>query len=497
MKSRKLIIFLSLSLLPGIIFSSNAYSDWAKTYGGGADDEARSIQQTADGGYIVAGWSSSFGAGNKDFLVLKLSSTGTVQWQKAFGGWNEDFAYSIQKTSDSKYGDGYIVVGKTLSFGAGNYDFLVIKLNSSGGIQWQKTLGGSTWDEAYSVIQASDTSYVVAGTAASFGAGASDVLVAKITIGGGIQWAKAFGWSGYEAAYEIQQTSDGGYILAGYTNSFGGNVVRDILVLKLNSSGGYQWAKTYGASGDDEAYSIQQTTDGGYILGGYSHTIEHTFDYLVLKLSSTGDIVWQKTYGLNEGDDIVYSVRQTSDGGFIVAGIRETGLYAHDYYYIRLSSSGSKQWERIFTAVPGPGVELAYSVQQTSDGGYVIAGAGYWEFFVTKLDSSGSIPGCPRIFDRAEPNPFVNIVTTIRSPAEASLSISMGNPSVTVTAVSVDEGTICSGGGGCGGSSAEASSGYSGDPSSSISMSLYGLLALIMVGLVLAACAGRAKRKYE
>ena len=254
MKLKRLTIFLSLSLLPAITFSSDAYSDWAKTYGWGsqANDEARSIQQTADGGYIVAGWTEAVGMGAQDFLVLKLSSTGVSQWAKAFGGMAVDSAYSIQKIFDSKYGDGYIVAGRTASYGAGNYDFLLLKLNTSGGIVWGKTIGGSTWDNAYSVIQASDTSYVVAGETASFGSGASDVLVAKVTIGGGIQWAKAFGWSGYEAAYEVQQTSDGGYILAGYTSSF--DVSReDALVLKLNSTGGLQWAKTYGSVSDEKA----------------------------------------------------------------------------------------------------------------------------------------------------------------------------------------------------------------------------------------------------
>ena len=183
MKTNRRSLLVPAIFVSWLMLCSEANSQWW-TFSGGGDDIAQSISQTPDGGYVVAGWTNSFGAGAKDLLILKLTSSGGIQWQKAFGGSSDDSAYSIQPTSDPKYGDGYIVAGETDSFGAGSYDFLVLKLTTGGDVQWKTTLGGSTWDQAYSVIQASDSSYLVAGTTASFGAGLGDILVAKVTIGG-------------------------------------------------------------------------------------------------------------------------------------------------------------------------------------------------------------------------------------------------------------------------------------------------------------------------
>jgi hypothetical protein len=152
---------------------------WAKSYGGAKVDWAFSIQQTSDGGYIVAGETYSFGTGGWDFWVLKLNSSGSVVWQKTCGGADSEEAYSIHQTNDG----GYIVAGETYSFGAGDYsdsDFWVLKLNSDGTVSWQKRYGGEYWDEAHSIQQTSDSGYIVAGDTRSFGAGAADFWVLKL-----------------------------------------------------------------------------------------------------------------------------------------------------------------------------------------------------------------------------------------------------------------------------------------------------------------------------
>jgi hypothetical protein len=156
--------------------NSNGDIEWSKTFGGGDWDEAFSIQQTSDGGYIVAGRTYSFGAGSYDFLVIKLNSNGDIEWSKTFGGGIYDIATSIQQTSDG----GYIIAGWTGSFGAGGYcDFLVIKLNSNGSIEWSKTFGGIDWDAGRSIQQTSDGGYIIAGWTKSFGTGYGDFLVIK------------------------------------------------------------------------------------------------------------------------------------------------------------------------------------------------------------------------------------------------------------------------------------------------------------------------------
>jgi len=411
---------------------------------------AQSISRTPGGGYVVAGWTESFGAGGKDLLILSLDGSAGIQWQKAFGGPGDDVAYSIQLASDSKYGDGYIVAGETNSFGAGNYDFLLLKLATNGDIQWKTTLGGSTWDRAYSVIQASDSSYLVAGTTASYGAALGNFLVAKVTIAGVVQWAKAYGQSGYEEAKSIRQTSDGGYIIAGWTDSYGAGS-RDLLVLKVDSTGTYQWAKTYGGVHSDEAYSIAVAPDNGYVVAGYSRTsTTDSKDLLILKLSSIGNIQWQKTFG-NYDDDIAYSVQTTSDGGCIVAGSEHDSVDTPTMgWVIKLSSAGAVQWQKIFN--PGEGIKGVNSIRQTSDGGYVLGGRRAWRFMVMKISSTGTLPPtCNDIWDYAMGNPFVNITTGVQSVAETSASLTSGNPGLAVTDVTVTQWSPCILGGACAG----------------------------------------------
>jgi len=173
------VLVFSLSLFLAGIASAG---QWAKTYGGTGDDYAYSIQQTSDGGYIVAGYTGSSGAGLADFWVLKLKSDGTVDWQKTYGGGGYDSASSIQQTSDG----GYIVAGVTTSFGAGGYDFWVLKLDGSGNVQWQKTYGGTGNDYANSIQQTTDGGYIVAGVTTSFGAG-GDFWVLKLDSSGNVQ----------------------------------------------------------------------------------------------------------------------------------------------------------------------------------------------------------------------------------------------------------------------------------------------------------------------
>ncbi|MEO0257414.1 MAG: hypothetical protein ABIM74_09005, partial [candidate division WOR-3 bacterium] len=236
---------------------------FAKAFGGTNWDDARSIVQTADGGYAVAGWTYSFGAGNSDFLVLKLNPDGSVAWARTFGGTGWDYAHSITQTSDG----GYAVAGYTPSFGAGYVDFFVLKLNSNGSLAWAGTFGGTNYDWALSITQTSDGGYAVAGETKSFGAGNQDFLVLKLNPDGSLAWARTFGRIGDDWAESITQTSDGGYAVAGATHSFGAGDY-DFLVLKLNPDGSLAWARTFGGTNYDWALSITQTSDGGYAVAG-------------------------------------------------------------------------------------------------------------------------------------------------------------------------------------------------------------------------------------
>src|SRR3989338_2297125 len=232
---------------------------WAAIYGEVNAETAQTIRQTSDGGYIVAGETKSFDTAGKeiiDSLVFKLRHDGTVEWQKTYGGDDWDEAISIQQTSDK----GYIVAGMTGSFGAGEFDFLVLKLRPNGTVEWQKTYGGIKEEQARSIQQTSDGGYIVAGMTRSFGAGAYDFLVLKLRPNGTVEWQKTYGGDIEDWSASIRQTSDGGYIVAGMTTSFntGGG---DAWVLKLRPDGTVEWQKTYGGSDADWAFSIQQTSD--------------------------------------------------------------------------------------------------------------------------------------------------------------------------------------------------------------------------------------------
>jgi uncharacterized delta-60 repeat protein len=321
-----------------IVNVQNIYQNvWEKTYGGSGDDRAYSIQQTKDGGYIVAGMTNSFGAGRSDVYIIKLDVNGNKLWQKTFGGSGNDGAYSIQQTKDG----GYIIAGYTESFGKGESDVYVIKLDANGNKVWEKTFGGRYDDGAYSIQQTTDGGYIIAGWTSSFGAGNSHVYVIKLNADGGEEWEKIYGGNDYDEAYSIQQTSDGGCIVAGVTSSFGAGQY-DFYVIKLNENGDKVWEKTFGGNDYDEAYSIQQTSDGGCIVAGVTSSFgAGQYDFYVIKLNANGDKLWEKIYGGSSWDE-AYSIQQTQDGGYIVAG--RTGSFGAggwDVYVIKMDIDGN------------------------------------------------------------------------------------------------------------------------------------------------------------
>jgi hypothetical protein len=312
---------------------------WAKAYGGTNVVDARFFQQTSDGGYIVAGYTNSFGAGELDIFLIKTDAKGNVQWAKTYGGTNFDNAYSVQQTSDG----GYIVVGYTASFGTGESDIFLIKTDAKGNIQWAKTYGGKDDDFASSVQQTADGGYIVVGETNSFGTGERDIFLIKTDAKGNIQWAKTYGGKGSEGASSVRQTADGGYIVVGETNSFGAGG-SDIFLIKTDAKGNIQWAKTYGGKDDDFAYSVQQTSDGGYIVAGYTASFgAGERNIFLIKTDAKGNIQWAKTYG---GTDIldsgIPSVQQTSDGGYILVSTTISfGAGGADIFLIKTDARGN------------------------------------------------------------------------------------------------------------------------------------------------------------
>jgi ribosomal protein S11 len=311
-----------------ILIKTDANGDiiWAKTYGGTDWDGARFVQQTSDGGYIVVGGTWSFGSGwDEDIILIKTDANGDIIWAKTYGGTDDYYATSVQQTSDG----GYIVAGWIESFDVNFEDIFLIKTDANGNIIWAKNYGRIYYvEEARSVQQTSDGGYIVAG----------DPSLIKTDANGNIIWTKTYEET---AAYSVQQTSDGGYIVAGRIHSFGAGSA-DILIIKTDANGNIIWAKTYGGTDWDGARFVQQTSDGGYIVAGTTWSFgTGGYDIILIKTDANGNIIWAKTYG-GTGNEESFSVQQTSDGGYIVAGRTSSfGAGYSDIFIIKTDANGN------------------------------------------------------------------------------------------------------------------------------------------------------------
>jgi len=365
----RLAIVLGLGLFVSVsMFANGPDTLWTLTLGESSEDRGRSVQQTTDGGYIITGYTCSYGAGSYDVYLIKTDSLGDTLWTRTFGGSASDVGYSVQQTTDG----GYIIAGITYSYGAGYADVWLIKTDLLGNTLWTRTYGGSDWDEAYSVQQTTDGGYIIAGYTKSYGAGDRDVYLIKTDSLGDTLWTRTYGGSDWDEAYSVQQTTDGGYIIAGITYSYGAGYA-DVWLIKTDLLGNTLWTRTFGgSSSSDGAYSVQQTTDGGYIIAGFIwKTGDNLRDVYLIKTDAKGNVQWVKTFG-GRKDDVGNSVQQTKDGGYLIAG--KTNSYGAGYadvWLIKTDLLGNTLWTRTYG---GSDWDEAYSVQQTTDGGYIIAG---------------------------------------------------------------------------------------------------------------------------
>jgi len=449
-------IFFTLSILFSafVAIAQPPNIQWAKCYGGSKQDIAKCVRQTTDGGYIIVGNTTSsdsevsvhHGTFQPDIWVVKTDNTGAISWTKVFGGSGSDNATCVRQTKDG----GYIVVGGTNSTdgditgvhsGAGG-DMLVLKLDASGNISWQKCLGGSGNEYAWAVRQTKDDGYVVTGFTASndgdvsgthndsTGVLSQDVWVVKLNDTGGITWQKPLGGTGVETGYAVQQTTDGGYMVAGITNSDDGDVTKrygnsnDAWLIKLDNTGSLNWQKSLGGTGVDGFTAVTQTTDGGYIACGLTlsndndvagnhldSTSTPTSDVWVVKTDNAGSISWQRCYG-GSGSDEGSDVQQTTDGGYVVAATAASndgnvkgihiisGAVEDDFWVLQLFSGGDISWQK---CLGGSYNDHANSIQQTADDGYVVAGYtssvsgdvshnnGQEDFWAVKLDKPAAV----------------------------------------------------------------------------------------------------------
>ena len=326
----------SLYVRSNITYGSSPLISFRKDFGGIGNDIGYSVKQTADGGLIIVGSTDSWGNGETDIWLIKTNNEGIKEWDKTFGGGEGDWGTSVQQTADN----GFIILGHTLSFGNGYYDIFMIKTDSEGNEIWVKTFGGNEEDFGYSVIQTSDGGYILVGFTVSFGSGNKDVWIIKTDSQGNEEWNKTYGGSEREIGFAVEQTSDDGFIITGLTetNTFG---LYDILLIKTDINGENIWEKNIGNGNYEVGSSVKQTQDGGFIITGYTISYGNgAKDIWLVKTDPVGEIEWDRTFGgiHNDGGHDVF---QTNSGGFIVLGYTESsGNGQKDFKLIKTTPLG-------------------------------------------------------------------------------------------------------------------------------------------------------------
>ncbi|MFZ5516935.1 MAG: LamG-like jellyroll fold domain-containing protein [Candidatus Zhuqueibacterota bacterium] len=363
---------------------------WAKTYGGVNADAGRAICETTDGGFVIAGFTYSLGQGYADAYVLKVDAQGNRQWEKTFGGSSWEYAYSVVQTRDR----GFVIAGYTASFGAGSKDVFVIKLSETGEMQWEKTFGGADSDVGKAVCELPDGSLLVAGYTESAGAGEEDVYAIKLNSAGDELWSKTFGRNRSEMGAACCCTADGNIVIAGSTGTepfSSGNM--DYYLFKIDPAGNVLWEKAFGntisAHPYDWANAVAETRDGSFVMAGNSD-IRSPLDAYAVSADGDGAMLWQQHYG-ERFYDYANSIEQTTDGGFLICGAqKDNQTEDKNMSVIKTDSSGNEIWRKTFG---GDGADWASDFCQTSDGCYVIVGhtksfgAGNFDVFLIKISS--------------------------------------------------------------------------------------------------------------
>lgn len=403
--SKQLIVVLLLLVINSTyLCSQNIF--WQKCLGGSGPDKGFTLVYTADGGCVIAGSNLSFDGdvtgnhGGDDFWVVKLSALGVMEWQKSLGGSSYEAALDIKTTADG----GYILIGYTQSnnsgdvtFNAGSQDIWVVKLDATGIIEWRKCYGGTSAELGTSILQTPDGGYIFAGSISSnvFMGNPTgpnvlgDVWVIKVSGNGTFEWQICPGGGAYDKATQILQASDGGYIVCGHTASNDGDVSgnqggEDVWMVKISDTGALEWQKCLGGTGNDRANSMTATPDGGYLIAGYTASNDGDVagnhglnDVWLVKVSSTGSVEWQKCLGGTANDE-ARGIRITQEGGYIVCGYTASndgdvsGNHGNnDVWLVKVSQSGVFEWQKCFG---GSGNDEGNAIKNNINHGFYFTG---------------------------------------------------------------------------------------------------------------------------
>ena len=380
---RRHIPFLALLILSG--YSSEAQTTWRRTYGGLGSDEGNSVQQTSDGNFIVCGSTGSFGAGGGDIYLILLDPFGNLIWSQTYGGPGVEQGRCVRQTNDG----GFIIAGFTNSFGAGGYDGYVVRTDPAGVMLWDRTYGGSDWDRFYSIDLVADSFYV-AGSTYSEGAGGSDAWITKIDdLGFGI-WSRTDGGPGLDQAWSVKRTPDDGAILAVEAADPDDDI--DAGLRKFDAFGSIEWPFSSGGDSVDIGYDVSVADDGGYVLCASTSSFGPFPSFLITKVDGSGSFLWQQVYSA-PGAYEPRSIVGRSDGTFAMAGVTTAfGFGGDEAYFMLVDSAGGYLFG---TTYGSPEDDDAMAIDVCTDDGFVLCGSsmgpgpGPKAVFVVKTDTSG------------------------------------------------------------------------------------------------------------
>ncbi len=387
---KTLFLFLFILLGQTILFGQAPRKFYLR-FGGNGYDVGYDVKQTLDNGYIITGSTSSYGQGNTDMYLVKLDSMGNKKFETTFGNYNNDIGKSVIQLADSSF----VMVGYTNSTGFGGYDIFLVKADKNGNLLWQKTIGGSDWDFAYSLQQTLDGGFIIGGTTYSFGHGNADGYLVKTDINGNVNWTKTFGGANDDEFKSVIQTADGGYAMTGYTKSYNDIDSGDVWVYKLDALGDSTWCIFYGGGKEDFANSITQLQNLDLIIaggtrsfssGGNLETVFSVFNLLTGNLTHT-------YVDLSSVDEYYNDIEQGINGFIVGCGSTHSILYSFDgvvdiytsgYNYFNAYSAGAILPDELF------------AVNKTKDKGYVLLGktnnfgATLDDVYFIKTDSLGN-----------------------------------------------------------------------------------------------------------
>ena len=385
----KKIVFI-LFMITSLFASAQPPSKFFSTYGGNGYDVGYAVKQTLDKGYIITGSTSSFGQGNTDLYLLKLDSMGQKTFEKSFGGYSNEIGKSVIQLVDSSY----VMLGYTSSFGIGGYDVFLVNADKNGNLLWQKTIGGIDWDFAYCIEATSDGGFIIAGTSYSFGYGNADGYIIKTDVLGNIIWSKTYGGKKDDEFKSVIQTSDGNYALTGYTKSYNDSL-GDVWIFKIDLNGDSLWSQYFGGNKEDMGNGIIQNNNFDIIVSGgtKSNSIAGNSETFIATFNPLNGVLGYNYIDPSTGIEYYNSVAQGLNGKIANCGITKNPVFGYDgiidmyfdfYVYYNFFSKGTTMFEEF------------YSISKTQDKGFVTVGktTGYnavlEEVFLMKMDSTGN-----------------------------------------------------------------------------------------------------------